>query len=1004
MRVLAAAAVFATFGLLGLSATSSAQGLGAIAGIVRDSSGLALPGVSVEVASPALIEKVRTAVTDGSGQYSIISLPVGTYSVTFTLTGFNASKREGVDVPANFTAPVNGELKVGSITETITVTAQSPLIDVQSASQTRAVTPEIIKSIPIGGTMYQLAAMNPGVSIVGGSAVVDVGGASGSPVQAQLSSHGSATGDEVQLLDGLRIGNMMGGSRTNVSLAPLIYEQVDVQLSGQGGDSTTIGVTSNAIPRSGGNTFAGTFLANGSNNSLQSDNLTDRLKATGLTATSSLKNMFDVNAALGGPIVKDRLWFFSTGRYQTNTSYIAGLYFPVDPKAFIRVEDRSNQAFDNQYVWDITSRFTAAVTPKLRVNGFFDVQRKWWPHWTISALFSPESVGIVDWPPRLYQGTVTYVATNRLLFEAGYNFGASPDTIFPRDGVVTGGQGVPRVVETGGTYQGQPVAPITYGPFGLSIYDIPQHQNSVRASMSYVTGSHQLKIGTDFQTGVRGRVNANFADDIQLRTTGFVLNQVTIYSPSGAYQTNLDINGGVYIQDRWTRNRMTLSGALRYDVQKESYEPYTAGPTKFLPNRNQSFPGADVVSWKEINPRGGVSYDLFGDGKTAIKASIARGVAQESLATADALNPAVSLITTTARTVTDSNNNHIPDCVLTNPLLNGECGPWLTSTFGSVVPGTQNDPATLKGLGVRPWNWEFSTGVQQQVVPRVSVGFAYFRRVFGGFLVTDNVANKASDFTQFNVVVPADGRFENPGALLTVYDISPALVAATQNVNTFASNYGNQYRHWNGFDVTTDVRLPRGTVFSGGVTAGRLMNDNCDIVKQLPELQTAASSALGPTVLGAAFPLQFCHNDSGMQPQYKMFGSYMLPYAVRVSGNFQSLPGPAVQAGVIYTGAQMAPALGRPFSAGAAGQKTVNIYDPTTAFSDRLNQLDIRFSKVFRIGNGTFDANFDIYNAFNSDAQLALNNTYSGVNGGTWLRATSVIQGRIIKFGFRWDF
>jgi hypothetical protein len=156
--------------------------------------------------------------------------------------------------------------------------------------------------------------MMPGVSIVGGAAVVDVGGASGSPVQARLSSHGSANGDEVQLLDGLRIGNMMGGSRTNVSLAPLIYEQVDVQISGQGGDSTTIGVTTNAVPRAGGNKFSGTLLSNGANSNLQSDNLTDRLKATGLTATSSLKSVFDINGAYGGPIAKDRLWFFSTGR------------------------------------------------------------------------------------------------------------------------------------------------------------------------------------------------------------------------------------------------------------------------------------------------------------------------------------------------------------------------------------------------------------------------------------------------------------------------------------------------------------------------------------------------------------------------------------------------------------------------------------------------------------------------------------------------------------------
>lgn len=176
---------------------------------------------------------------------------------------------------------------------------------------------------------------------------------------------------------------------------------------------------------------------------------------------------------------------------------------------------------------------------------------------------------------------------------------------------------------------------------------------------------------------------------------------------------------------------MTLTGALRYDVQTESYDAYTAGPTKFLPNRNVSYPGASPVAWKEINPRAGVSYNLFGDGRTAIKASIARGVTQESLATADSLNPAVSLVTTTARTVTDINNNHVPDCNLTNPALNGECGPWLTSTFGSSVVATTNDPATLKGLGARPWNWEFSTGVQQQVMPRVSVGFSYLRRVLG---------------------------------------------------------------------------------------------------------------------------------------------------------------------------------------------------------------------------------------------------------------------------------
>ena len=185
-----------------------AQGLGTISGVVKDASGAVLPGVSVEVASPALIEKTRTAVSNESGQYTIVSLPPGTYSVTFTLPGFTTTKRDGVEMLANFTAQVNAELKVGGVAETVEVTAETPLVDVQSATVARAVTKDIIKEIPTGGTMYQLAAMMVGVTIGGGAAVVDVGGASGSPVQAQLSAHGGAAGDEVQMIDGLKVGNM----------------------------------------------------------------------------------------------------------------------------------------------------------------------------------------------------------------------------------------------------------------------------------------------------------------------------------------------------------------------------------------------------------------------------------------------------------------------------------------------------------------------------------------------------------------------------------------------------------------------------------------------------------------------------------------------------------------------------------------------------------------------------------------------------------------------------
>jgi hypothetical protein len=341
--------------------------------------------------------------------------------------------------------------------------------------------------------------------------------------------------------------------------------------------------------------------------------------------------------------------------------------------------------------------------------------------------------------------------------------------------------------------------------------------------------------------------------------------------------------------------------------------------------------------------------------------------------------------------------NGVPDCDLLNPAANGECGPWLTSGFGSPIPQTTQDPDTLRGWGKRPWNWEFSTGIQHELMPRVSVGITYYRRINGGFLLTDNIENVAADFTAFPVVVPTDARLETSGQTQTVYDINPVLLngkpfSATTNVRRYASDYGHQYQHWNGIDLTTLARLTGGTTVSGGLTLGRTMSDNCEIVEKLPEL------------LGSV-PKEFCKTESGLQPQYKMLVSYMLPWQdIRLSGDFQTLPGPAIQAGVIYTGAQVAPALGRPFSGGAAGQKTVNVLEPNTVFGDRLNQLDLRFSKIFRIARGTVDANFDIYNAINSDAALTMASAYSGVNGGAWLRPTAIIQGRIFKFGVRWDF
>ena len=286
--------------------TIGAQELGTVAGIVRDSSDAVLPGVTVEVGSPALIEKVRTTTTDGMGQYRIINLPPGVYKVTFTLPGFSTEARENIDIRANFATPINAQLRVGTQQETVVVTGESPIVDVQTVSQSRALTARTFAEIPSGGTMMQMTALIPAITMTGGQ---DVGGLTAESTGIQAAAHGGRANDEVQMMDGLKIGNtfVAGGDRTNMSLSPLLFEEVDVQVSGQGAEAPTIGVQLNAIPRSGSNTFHGTLLANGSANGLQSDNLTSDLKALGLSQVNSIHTLQDFNAALGGPIVRDRL-------------------------------------------------------------------------------------------------------------------------------------------------------------------------------------------------------------------------------------------------------------------------------------------------------------------------------------------------------------------------------------------------------------------------------------------------------------------------------------------------------------------------------------------------------------------------------------------------------------------------------------------------------------------------------------------------------------------------
>jgi hypothetical protein len=1009
------------FTLLALPRVSAAQVLGTVAGTVKDASGAVLPGVTVEATSPALIEKVRAAVTDGAGQYQIINLPPGTYTVTFGLAGFSTVKREGVEVRPNFTSNIDGELRVGAVQETITVTGESPIVDIQSSAQTRAMTDQAFKELPSGGSWIQMAALVPAIR-AGNN---DVGGVLGDQTGAQVEAHGSRPGDGVSMIDGMRIGNMyIDSNLTNMSLSPLLFDQVDVSLSGQMGETGTNGVIMNAIPKAGGNTFSGSVLANGSGPDLQGSNVTDDLQARGLRgASTTLKKLYDINGALGGPIKRDKLWFYASSRYFTNEYFLASRFYANDPAAIVRTADTSRQAFGGTYTYDNNGRLTLAINDKQKISGWYAFQYKVDPHWLIQIFnASPEAVRITTWHTQLSTTKWTYTATNRLLFEAGVMAGASPDTIKldPEQVATCPGQGslAPRCIsitdQTAGNF-------IYRAPTGFDFDDRLPSQ-SFTGSMSYVTGSHNAKIGFDMQRGHFWRGDNNDSTGgIWYTTTNSLPSFVTIQAPAYGYQNNLNYSLGLYAQDRWTVDRMTLSAGVRFDTLNESTEEFTLGPHRWIPTRNVHFDAVkNVPNWKDINPRFSVAYDVFGTGRTALKGSASRGVMQNSVAIALANNPATTVRTQTQRGWNDVTpvpggipGDFVPQCDLTNGQANGECGAWLSPDFGSSFAATRYDSAIMDGWRVRPYNWEFSAGVQQEVLPRVSVSAGYFRRIYGNFNVVDNEALGPGDFTQYSVRVPTastqGGTLPNAGS--TIGGLFDPNSLAVRNVVKDAAQFGRQQSHWDGVDVSVDARLRNGLFLQGGVSSGKTMFDYCEIIDDVPEalnwpiaLQATVTGAVAP--LGTITPASFCHQETPFLAQWKGLASYTLPwYGIRVAGTFQSLPGPQIVGNNIYnetaTNANgyrvTTTTLGRPF---IANQANINLIEPGTQYGDRLNQIDLRITKIVNVGKGRLDLNVDFYNAFNSDAVTLENAAF----GPVWRLPLTVIQPRFVKFAARWDF
>jgi hypothetical protein len=475
---------------------------------------------------------------------------------------------------------------------------------------------------------------------------------------------------------------------------------------------------------------------------------------------------------------------------------------------------------------------------------------------------------------------------------------------------------------------------------------------------------------------------------------------VTYFGYPAASTNNIKPNLGLYAQDQWAVRRLTLNAGLRFDFWRSGFPDQTVAPTEFVPVP-RSVSGQTAVSWKDLSPRVGGTYDLFGSGRTVLKASVNRYVLQETVPRANTLNPILNNNSDT-RQWTDANGDFVVQGDPRNQAANEELGPSTNLNFGRPVSTTSFDPDWAFGYGKRPDQWETSVGINQQVIPRMAVAFSYFRRVYGNFSATENRAVSASDYSPYCVTVPVDPRLPTAGqSICGLFDLNANRVGRIANVVTSASKYGKQYEHWTGFDFTTTARLAR-LLLQGGVSAGKTTADNCDIVTRNPQVVSPAPS--GSSLIVASGPstsTAFCHLEDPVRAQVKLLGSYTLPWDVRVAATLQSIPGPQVLANTVFTSAQIAPSLGRPLAATATA--TVNVVRPGTLFVERMNQIDLRVGKRFHLHGAELEGNIELYNVLNANDDLVLNSVY-GTTGAVWRQPLVILPPSLAKFSVQYTF
>ncbi len=938
---LASLAVIGFLGSLPLADPATAgQEASGFLGQVKDDSGGVLPGVAVTATSPALQVREMTVVTDDKGEYRIAPLPIGTYEITYALSGFQTVKREGLRLTQGFIARVDVALKVGGVAETITVSGASPVVDTTTTSTGTVLTLETLELTPTDrNSLLSLVSQTPGARgnlDVGGTALVTI------PV---MTTFGQVA-ESWQVIDGVVTTSFRStGGQWGNYFDYTAFEETRTQTVANDAEMPRIGIFFTAIVKSGGNAFHGGASYSDTNNHFQSNNITSTLAAQGINAPPNLNSRYDSGGDLGGKIIQDKLWFYSSVRKRNNSNDILNAFQP-DGSPAVKIQDQSFA----------TGKLSYQVTPQQRLSSYLQYATKGELANTVTPFASWEQraqqiwfayTGKVEWQYIRGDSLVTSLKYGH--FKVHSRFQGFSDAVPARDLRTTRVWG-------DGTNDG----------------NISQDWNhDVDGTLSWYkpdlfAGSHQFKTGFDFVDGtdVSGSAGSP-ANQYQLIFNGGPPFELATFAwPVKAFVVVHYL--GIYAQDSWRiAPRLTLNLGARY-AHDNGFVPdqcRTAG----MFTAAACFPRVQMNIWNTVAPRLHAAYDLSGDGKTVIKGGWGRF---------------------------DHMREHSPELTNVNPLI-GTTTTWLWHDLNGdklYQPGEVNlnpngsDYVSISGLtnGVpnpdekEPKIDEFSLTLERQLIPNLAV------RVTGLYTHTFNTyrsLNTPRPYSAYNIPItkPDPGpdnvlnTADDPGKSITYYAY-PASLAGNAFSQTTLINDPNADQTYKSLELAATKRLSKGWQLMASYTATK---------KHIP-FGNDPPIAYNPNVE------IFVANDT-WEWEAKISGAYMLPFGITASANFQNISGNPFARQVLFTtgGTSTVPSL------------VANVEPIGSRRLPSINLLDLRVDKAIKFGrNQKVTVRATCFNSLNASTTLSLQQQ----SGATFLQPTSILPPRIFEFGVSYAF